>query len=384
MDDTSGCSCSDTNEILLDETQEPEGTTIETDPWFNLDISHTWDGMVETPVGPVQRIKTHLSRRDHFQDWKARWSLKRENFKIPAGLYAIGNPDPDSPVLVTANYKLTFDKLRRELEGMNLWLMILDTWGINVWCSAGKGTFSAHEIIHRIEVTRLNQIVRHRELILPQLAASGVRAPEVKRQSGFQVIYGPIRASDISEFLRNGKKASRQMRTVRFDLWDRIILTPIEIVASIRVLPLIYFMLFLINWIHHGPMGLVQGLQTTLYNTIPYLGAIITGALLFPIMLPILPFRAFSLKGLVLGLLWSAGVIGMHRIFLLSDQWSALAGHALILTAIISYLSLNFTGSTTFTSFSGANRETLTAFPLTIIVSLAGIILLILSRFIGV
>ena len=61
----------------------------------------------------------------------------------------VGAPDADSPVLVTANYKMTVDLLRRELAGLNAWLLVLDTRGINVWCAAGKGTFGTGEVIRR-------------------------------------------------------------------------------------------------------------------------------------------------------------------------------------------------------------------------------------------
>ncbi len=377
-----GCICPDGEREDCRKGYERD-SLIEKDPWFNLDITYTFEGAVDTPAGWVPRIKTRLSRRDILQDWKARWSLKRDLFKIPAGLYAVGHPGPDSPVLVSANYKLTFDKLRKELEGMDVWLLILNTWGINVWCSAGKGTFGAQEVIHRIKVTHLDRVVRHRKLILPQLAAPGVRSSEVKRHSGFQVIYGPVRACDIGEFVKNGNKASREMRRVHFSLLDRIVLTPMEIMISIRALPLVFLMLLLINWIHHGQEGLMQLVQIALKNTIPYLGAIVMGAFVVPILLPILPFRAFSLKGCLAGLLWSGAVISLKNSFFISAYWTALLGHTLLLTAMISFLSLNFTGSTTFTSFSGAQRETALSIPIIIAASLMGIILLIFSRFVG-
>ena len=49
-------------------------------------------------------------------------------------------------MLVTANYKLSFDSLRFALATIDAWLLVTDTRGINVWCAAGKGTFSASEV----------------------------------------------------------------------------------------------------------------------------------------------------------------------------------------------------------------------------------------------
>ena len=66
-----------------------------------------------------------------------RWSIGRNNYKIEPGIYALGSPDKNSEVLVTANYKLSFDTLRKNLTGLNVWILVLDTKGINVWCAAG-------------------------------------------------------------------------------------------------------------------------------------------------------------------------------------------------------------------------------------------------------
>ena len=48
-------------------------------------------------------------------------------YSVAPGLYAVGAPDRESDVLVTANYKLSFDTLRRELKGFNAWVLVLDT-----------------------------------------------------------------------------------------------------------------------------------------------------------------------------------------------------------------------------------------------------------------
>jgi len=71
----------------------------------------------------------------------------RMNYSVAPGLYAIGNPDESSPVLVTANYRLTCDHLHKAMEKSNVWVLIIDTKGINVWCAAGKGTFGTSELM---------------------------------------------------------------------------------------------------------------------------------------------------------------------------------------------------------------------------------------------
>jgi len=104
-------------------------------------------------------------------------------------------------VLVTANYKLTFDRLRSSLDTLDAWLLVADTLGINVWCAAGKGTFCADEIARVVLQTRLAEIVDHRRLVLPQLSAPGVAAHKVKEACGFRAIFGPVCATDLPGFL---------------------------------------------------------------------------------------------------------------------------------------------------------------------------------------
>ena len=178
----------------------------------------------------INAVSTRLTFKDALGAWKARWGIGRMNYKVEPGLYAVGIPDKTSPVLVSANYKLTFDRLRGELGKLNCWLLILDTNGVNVWCAAGKGTFGTDELVHRIEKTGLAEVVSHRKLILPQLGAPGVSAHEVLKQSGFSVMYGPVQARDIEAFLADGK-ATDAMRTVEFTVWNRLALTPVEIFA---------------------------------------------------------------------------------------------------------------------------------------------------------
>ncbi len=352
----------------------------EENPSLYKDISHAIDGFVDTPIGPIKRIKTTLMRKDTLQDCHARIKIKRNNFRINTGLYAVGNPDKDSPVLVTANYKLTFDKLRKELEGIDLWIMVIDTKGINVWCAAGKGTFGTEEIIYRIKETKLDGLVSHRRLILPQLGAPGVSAHIVTKHTGFKIVYGPVRAEDIPEFLSTECKATEKMRRVEFSLFDRLVLTPIEVLIALRYFMIVPIIFFIINWVTHGELGMEEILKITLLNIMPYLGAFLIGGFLVPIMLPIIPFRSFSLKGLILGVIWSLITIHFNSVFLFSSQLKVSLGNALILTSIITMLGLNFTGATTYTSFSGVKKETLWTVPMVTLASIGGLVLIVMGK----
>jgi hypothetical protein len=180
-----------------------------------------------TPIGLIPRIKTSPSGQDYLGTLAARVGLKRTSYRVAPGLYCIGEPSSDSDVVVTANYKLTFDNLRQKLAKQDLWLLVVDTYGINVWCAAGRGTFSTQEVNDRVKSTRLAELVQHRSIVLPQLAATGVCAREVKSGCGFKVIWGPIRSQDLKDFLCNGKKAGPGMRLVSFSFKERLVLVPV-------------------------------------------------------------------------------------------------------------------------------------------------------------
>ena len=128
------------------------------------------DGSVRTPIGDIPRVVTKLSRADQAGTWKVRCGISRDRYKVAPGLYAVGQPTSASVVLVSANYKLSFDRLRSQLGGLDAWILVLDTRGINVWCAAGKGTFGTDEIIARARAARLDEVVGHRQLVVPQLA----------------------------------------------------------------------------------------------------------------------------------------------------------------------------------------------------------------------
>lgn len=347
----------------------------------DIDLNHAVIAYIDTAAGPVASISTSLTIKDYWQDWQARWSLSRDRFCIPVGLYAIGHPDENAPVLVTANYKLTFDKLRMELTGMNLWILVVNSKGINVWCAAAKGTFNALEIVKRIQQTSLSKIINHRCLILPQLAAAGVSSQTVRKASGFKVIYGPIRAADLPAFIEKGNQASAEMRRVRFDFRDRIVLTPVELLTAIKVIPIIFSLFFLLNLISKPADGMLQILTMASFNSLPYLIAIFIGTVVVPALLPVLPFRSFALKGACAGILWSGLVLYWGDAFRLASLPLVWIGNTLLLSSFISFLALNFTGSTPYTSFSGTLKETLTSVPVQLILAGLGIALLLVSSF---
>ena len=296
---------------------------------------------------PSQTMTTSstLTLAHHWDHLLARWGYRRGAHRVSPGLYALGHPTHSSPVFVTANYTLSFDALRSALIGMDAYILVLDTDGVNVWCAAGKGTFGTDELVRRIEAAGLSDVVSQRRLILPQLGAPGVSAHQVKQRSGFTVAYGPVRAADLPDYLRTGI-ATPEMRRVRFTLRDRLVLIPIELV-HVLVPTLI--------------VALLLGLLVTPLAGWAATAAVLAGAALFPMLLPWLPARAFSAKGLILGGAVAA-LFAVLSLVLPSDlsTWQRMAwalAYLLTVPPVTAYLALNFTGATTFTSKTAVRRE---------------------------
>jgi len=318
------------------------------------------------PVEQIPIISTQLTRADMLENWKVRWGIGRMSAIVTPGIYGIGQPEANSPVLVTANYRLTFDALRKELGGISAWILVLDTRGVNVWCAAGKGTFGTEELVARINAVNLHDIVTHRTLILPQLGATGVAAHEVLKASGFKVIYGPVRAKDIPAFLQNGLKKTADMSTVEFTLQDRLSVVPVEIVQAIKPTLIVFAIFWLLRSLIAWRIDLASGFALLW----AYLGAMLMGTVIFPMLLPYLPSRSFAVNGALLGIVWGIVSSAINQ-FSLQESIAA----TFVLAALTSFFSMNFTGSTTFTSLSGAKLEVKTATPILAVCAVIGLIL---------
>ena len=318
------------------------------------------DGQVETPAGPVPRVHSRIGRRDLLGRWKVRWGIGRDRYRVAPGLYALGAPGADAPVLVTANYKVTFDVVRRDVAGSDAWILVLDTLGVNVWCAAGEGTFGTGEVIRRVTESRLSEVVRHRRLILPQLGAPGVAAHEVRKGCGFSVVYGPVRARDIRSFLEAGMKASPAMRRVVFPTMDRLVLTPVEITGLLRPAGWAAAVLFLLAGVGPGIFSLGAAWERGFAAVAALAAGILAGAVVTPVLLPWLPGRAFSVKGALAGGVLAACAAMWYRGALETPTALALL---LAMTAVSSFVAMNFTGATPFTSPSGVEKEMRRALP---------------------
>jgi acetyl-CoA decarbonylase/synthase complex subunit gamma len=337
-------------------------------------------GSVSTPAGDLPKVSSLLTRQDQWGTIKARIGAGRMDYTINPGLYALGEPDENASVLASANYKMSFDYLRKALAGRNAWILVLDTKGINVWCAAGKGTFGTQELLKRIDASGLKNVVSHRKIILPQLGAPGVAAHQVKQFSGFKVYYGPVRASDLPAYLDAELKATKEMRLMTFPLKDRAVLIPLELLTTAKPFILVSLALLILSGLL-GPSGFQANI---FYDGLFAVGAlacaVMGGVILNPLLLPYLPGRAFSIKGLFVGALIALGLIYLRGIDL--QLWAGRAealAWLLIIPAISAYLAMNFTGCSTYTSLSGVKKEMRFALPLEMTAGILGLAVWITS-----
>ena len=261
-------------------------------------------------------------------------------FPTKTGLIRIGNPDRTSPVLLTCNYHLTVLRIKRELKGMNAYLLIANSRGINVWCSATGGLFTNHDVISVLKTSGIEKLVDHRSVILPQLAATGIELRTILNKTGWRATFGPVYIKDIRAFLRLGEKSPR-MSEVQFDIVQRLEMAaawafPMSVVSVPIMLPLwpqMLLPLILIIW----------GLSLLIFVSFPLYSRWLSskgrrvGFILFD-------FRA---GGYPL-VLWGLFLAGLAAYFLLSGEpdWGLFLRWGIISLFILLLLSMDLMGST--------------------------------------
>ena len=145
-------------------------------------------------------------------------------FPFPAktGMVKIGSPNRTSPVLLTCNFQLTVRRVKHALRGVDCYLLVANTKGINVWCAATGGHLNNHSVISMIKTSGIEEKVDHKKIILPQLAAPGVESIVIKKKTSWDILWGPVDIRDIKEFLKNNFTKTEKMHKVTFPLIERI------------------------------------------------------------------------------------------------------------------------------------------------------------------
>ncbi len=323
----------------------------------------------------IPSVSSKWTSNDFWNAVKVRWGSGRDNSIVTPGLYKIGNPNSQSDVFVSANYKLSFNVLRKNLDSVSAWILVIDTKGVNVWCAAGKGTFGTDNLVKSINKTGLKDIVKHRRIVVPQLGAVGVAAHEIKEQTGFRVIFGPVHALDIKEFVNAGYKATTEMRRMDFPFHERAKLIPVDLMEGKYKLLIALLIVFVFSGLDRTGFLFSKMIHASAFPELNILAGYMAGIVFTPLLLPIIPFRAFAPKGAIVGLL----VVVILNLVFTAPILERIA-FGLVAVAIASFAAMNFTGSSTYTSLSGVKLEMKWSIPFQIGFVAVGLLLFIISK----
>ena len=270
-----------------------------------------------------------MIRLSNFPSWLRDTLLRMFPHRARYGLQRIGAPGRDAPVLLTGNFTLTIRRLRDALRGCDAWLLVANSKGINVWCAAGGGHLTHHDVISALRTSGIADRVDHRELILPQLCATGVERRKIAEVTGWSARWGPARLEDLPQFLRRGRRVVKKERFMRFPLWERMEM------ALMWGAPLLVIAAALTWAIHSWAVGLcalavITFIVAGLFAALPWLHVKGTGRWL--------TFAAFAGVGFALGL----GVLLLVHSATVPHMYLA-AGTAL---ATMGVLSIDLAGTT--------------------------------------
>ena len=150
-------------------------------------IMHSLDGWVQLP-NLVWRFNIYTD--------------PRKPVSVEPGLKTFGEPDENSPVMLTTNYALTYFTVESDIKssGAECYLIVVDTGGISVESSIAGRLLTAETAADAIKESGVEQKVKHRHLIIPGLAAR--LSGEIEDLTGWRVLVGPRDSSGIPGFLK--------------------------------------------------------------------------------------------------------------------------------------------------------------------------------------
>jgi len=245
--------------------------------------------------------------------------------KVRPGLYRIGRPGRSAPVLVTGNFDLTVRRVVKAMRSMSGYLLVADSRGINVWCAAGGGHFTAQSVITAVKRSGLEALVAHRRLILPQLCATGVDGRKIEDATGWRVMWGPVRATDLPAYLARGNRKTESMRGVAFPLLDRL---EMSLVMWWFMAPLLAVIMFIV-WAN---------------ATVPAVVSLLALFLVTGVLWPWLPGHQGTTKGLALaaGSVVLTATLSLLALHLPSEQ---LFNWCIGLSALALFVGADFQGA---------------------------------------
>jgi ferredoxin len=224
-------------------------------------------------------------------------------------------------VILTCNFALTVAGVERALRGLDAWLLIANSRGINVWCAAGGGHLTTHEAVSALKTTDIAERVTHRKVVLPQLAAVGIEADHVQERTGWQVVWGPVDARHLPAFLH--KEATAHIREVTFDLRARLEMA-VMWAAPLSLLAIVTLFFWPAGFL--PLVALIWGLALAVYLTFPlYEPLVARGSLVGFVAL----FAGLTLVGAAL-----TGTLTDHLTLPFLSRWGGLGIGVVLLLAI--------------------------------------------------
>lgn len=126
----------------------------------------------------------------------------RKPVSVDAGLRTFGTPGPDSPVLITSNYALTFFTVESDIKAAktDCYLIVIDTGGLSVEAAVAGRYLSAEKIADALKDSSIGEKMNHKYVILPGLAAR--LSGETEEATGWRVLVGPRDSSGIGKMIR--------------------------------------------------------------------------------------------------------------------------------------------------------------------------------------
>lgn len=150
--------------------------------------------IVTSPLSPGPAKASLTLRQNIYTD-------PQKPIQMNPGLYRVGNPDKDAPVLMTVNFSLTFFTLQGYLESSRVpcFMLIVDTEGLSVLTAVAAGKLSEMLVRDSIKKFSVENEVTHRKLIIPGYASP--LSGRIEEATGWKVLVGPRDAAEIGDFL---------------------------------------------------------------------------------------------------------------------------------------------------------------------------------------
>jgi acetyl-CoA decarbonylase/synthase complex subunit gamma len=150
--------------------------------------------IVTSPLAPASAKAALTLRQNIYTD-------PQKPIQMNPGLYRVGTPGKDAPVLMTVNFSLTYFTLQGYLESSRVpcFMLIVDTEGLSVLTAVAAGKLNETLVRDAIKKFGVESEVEHRKLIIP-----GYSAPlsgRIEEATGWKVLVGPRDAAEIGDFL---------------------------------------------------------------------------------------------------------------------------------------------------------------------------------------